>query len=567
MTDNISHPQEYLVYTRRSTDDLINQKNSIEYQTKQCLAFAQAQGLVVAGISIEGFCEKGVVQERHTAFKTAALDIGRDGTVKYRIERPKFQRLVSLLAERKLRGVVCLCWDRLSRNPHDDAIIKDLKARGVDVRFVEATYDNSSSGALHMDIDGMFAAHYSRVSSEKIRAANAKLRAEGKWPGRTPIGYLDQGPDNKPLDPDRAPIIRRMFELYATGEWSMSQLAKWAREQGLMTKPQRPHRTAEEILAGTDSASKPVSYPIKEKTIECMLHNSFYTGMIRHGGIDIPGSHEPLITKNLFQRVQRMLNQRNTSVHYVDKQFFVYRGFVKCACRRSYSPYEKKGFRYYWTPCRDGCLNSRANLREDYIDHLFEALLGRVYLSEKEIAHIKDRAPQALRRRSDKRADKQKELEQQKVRAQRDLGYLEENKITLLREGAYTASAYAEEARRLEDELAGLDSQKVVAESVDGRQMLDTVLEFSELVRLAKTNYKNTLPDEKHHLLSISVSELVVIDGFLANFSAKAGFAAMLKRPVGGFSGPNYVFSELEGIYTEIFKATSQIIPLLASSK
>jgi len=94
-----------------------------------------------------------------------------------------------------------------------------------------------------MDIDGMFAAHYSRVISEKVKNAQRKLRIEGRCLYFTPIGYLDKGSDNKPLDPERAPIVKRVFELYSTGDWSFAQLGKWAAKQGLTTKPVRRKRT------------------------------------------------------------------------------------------------------------------------------------------------------------------------------------------------------------------------------------------------------------------------------------------------------------------------------------
>ncbi len=68
-----------------------------------------------------------------------------------------------MLREKKVKGIIYLCWDRASRNKQDDMIIKKLLALGFPIIFVEATYDKTSAGDLHMDIDGMFAAHYSRV--------------------------------------------------------------------------------------------------------------------------------------------------------------------------------------------------------------------------------------------------------------------------------------------------------------------------------------------------------------------------------------------------------------------
>ena len=155
----------YLIYNRKSTDELNNQKNSLKYQKEQNLLFAKGNNLRVANLTIEGFCRDGVIYEKHSAFKQDDLLIfNKDGTVQFSIERPKFQRLVELLNRRLFKGVIFLCWDRASRNPTDDLIIKRLIKMGVDVCFALATYDKTSSGNLHQDVDSMFSIHHSLVS-------------------------------------------------------------------------------------------------------------------------------------------------------------------------------------------------------------------------------------------------------------------------------------------------------------------------------------------------------------------------------------------------------------------
>jgi DNA invertase Pin-like site-specific DNA recombinase len=549
MDTTIDHSQEYLVYTRRSTDDLINQKNSIEYQVSRCLSFAASAGFIVAGVAVSGFIEKGVIVERHTAYKTNALDIGKDGTIRYKIDRPKFQKLVTVLASHQYRGVICLCWDRLSRNPHDDAVVKDLINRGADVRFVEANYENSSAGALHMDIDGVFAANYSRTISEKVRAANAKLRAEGKCTRKSPIGYLDAGPGNKPVDPARAPLVKRIFELYAQGGWSISQLAEWARDKGLLSKQRRPNRTRDEVLAGETNTKERAAYPVTAKTIEVMLHNPFYAGVIKHGDVEVHGIHEPLITMELFRKVQQMHRSRCTSVHYLDKPFFLYRGFLKCGCSRSYSPYEQKSHSYYWCRCREGCANDNRNLLEERVGVITYEAFGQMHLSDDELYDIEKEAPPRLRRIEKERADKVHAIESRQTLLQRDLAYITENKIDLLREGAYSAADFAAEVRRVEDEHGQLEAANAALKTVSPKEMLDAVLRFSELIRLAKDSYNFGTPDEKHRMLSRSISELVVMNGKLSEIRPKNGFGVFLKRGVTPFGGPNFVFSELTKLY------------------
>src|ERR1035437_7173571 len=212
----------YLIYNRKSTDDEDNQKNSIPYQKSENARFAFKEKLPIALITIKGVCADGVISEKHSGFKEDDyINITDGGMVQYRIDRPKFQKLFQFLIAGYFKGIVCLCWDRISRNKGDDTLIRKLMSNGVDVRFAFATYDKSSSGELHMDIDGMFAQHYSRVTSEKITETLRKARGDGICTYKAPIGYLNEGNmDHQPLDPVRVPIIKQMFEYYATGDWS-----------------------------------------------------------------------------------------------------------------------------------------------------------------------------------------------------------------------------------------------------------------------------------------------------------------------------------------------------------
>src|SRR3989344_394242 len=193
----------FLIYNRKSTDDTANQKNSIKYQKSENARFAYREHLAIAPITLQSFATDGIISERHSGFKEdLRLTFGYNNTVRYRVERPKFHRLVQLLSKGYLKGVIFLCWDRASRNKGDDNILRKLMKSGVDMRFTLAQYDKTSSGELHMDIDGMFAVHHSRVTSEKVSITKHNSRANGLATNKAPVGYLNQGSmEHKPLDP------------------------------------------------------------------------------------------------------------------------------------------------------------------------------------------------------------------------------------------------------------------------------------------------------------------------------------------------------------------------------
>ncbi len=519
----------YLVYARRSTDDANNQKNSLPYQVGEAVRFAKSQGLKIAQDTVEGYCKNGIIEERHSAYKIAPISLKEGGEVTYKIERPKFQRLVDDLARGKYRGVIALCWDRLSRNDHDGSIIKHLMdTLGVDIRFVQATYDRSAAGALHRDVDGMFSMHFSRDISQKTRQGLEKLRSEGRCTYVSPIGYIDHGSDRKTFDPERAPIIKRIFELYATGEWSFRQLAAWARENGLTTKPMRSRRSRAEILAGKENTSEQVPRTITGKSIENILSNPFYIGKLKYKSSVIDGVHPSLIDAQLFYKVQTVLRQRGRSVHYPDKQFFLYRGFLHCTCGRSYSPYEQKGQTYYRSRCKEGCPNRNPNTSTNNLHGHIQDALSRIAFTDEEIAEIKARADIGLNRAATMREKQRNDLERTFERVRDDLAYLKRERVTLLRTGAMDPETFASEVQRLE--LESQEVQKRIGEARESEEeMLKTVLEFSELIKMANLYYKHALDQERHEILTQVFTELALSNDEFT-FIPKGGYLKLFQR-------------------------------------
>jgi DNA invertase Pin-like site-specific DNA recombinase len=506
-----------------------SQKNSIPYQLDESKKLAKIQGLKIADITIEGIVEGGFFAEKHTAYKTADLELTADGLVKYQIERPKFQMMVQMLLKEQIDGVICLCWDRISRNEQDGMLIKKLMDSGVDFKFVQAAYEKTSSGALHRDIDGMFAQHYSRVISEKVKNTFVKFRAEGRCLGPAAIGYLDRGSDDKPIDPERGPIVRRIFEQCSTGEWSMSQLAKWANKEGLTTKPARARRTKAEVMAGDNGDRPQVSNPITPKTIENMLKNPMYIG--KHRGKDgriWDCKHPVLIDATTFFKVQSALKSRNVSIHYMDKNFYTYRGLIRCECSRSYSPYEQKGVLYYRCRCKAECANDDVNLNETEVHEQVATFLERLAFTQQEKAQLESGAHSGLDRIAAQREKALADLERKRKRIYSDLDYLMKNKITLLRNDVATPETFAADVARLEQELADVATKMDIYQEV-AHEMLKYVLTFSELINLASACYKHALDTEKREMVTNAFSELVFYRGEW-KFIPKDGFLALFAR-------------------------------------
>ena len=533
---------QYLIYARKSTDDTDNQKNSIDYQKAEGLKFAKLRHLPIADFDLLNFSQTGIISEKHSGFKEDQnFIINSNGMIQYKIERPKFQKLVQLLHQGMFKGIIFLCWDRASRNRTDDNILRKLMDRGLDIHFVQATYDKTSSGELHMDIDGMFSNHYSRVIREKVTNTIEKLRREGICTYRAPVGYLNLGdPRNKPFDPIRAPIIKRIFEKYSEGNISLQDLARWANNQGLTMTPMRKRRTQMEKEEETEIEA--VARPLTFKNIQKILTNRFYTGQIIgwNGQWVSSISHKALISTDIFSKVQTALNSKRTSVSYDKKLMYPYRGVFRCGCcMRVYTPYMRKGIIYYGARCDHECQNSTRSFNKIGLECKIGETMATMYYSDSQIEILRqaenDYSAHQVQRIKDIEA---KERQITKIRD--DLTFLKDNKLTLIKSGAYTPEDYCNEESRLISQLQTLQKSD---EQVDSKEVLKNVLQFSELSKRINLTYHLSKSPQKEEIMSKMFSELKLSENNL-QFKGRNGFR-IFESPFMAMCDPTGWFSEL----------------------
>ena len=527
----------YLIYNRKSTDEPDNQKNSIKYQKSENARFAYREQLLIAPLSLKGFCADGIISEKHSGFKEDFnLDFNEDGSVKYNIDRPKFYRLLSLLNKGLFKGVIVLCWDRLSRNKGDDTIVRKLMRKGIDIRFVLAKYDKTSSGALHMDIDGMFAEHHSRVTSEKVSLNIKNNREKGICTYRAPVGYLNPGTmENKPFDPERAPLIKHFFELYATGDWTLAGLALYANKHGFTMTPMRRRRTEDEMLAEETDEVMQIEKVARMATytnIHKILTNPFYTGKL----LDCDGmctikskSHKALVSDELFNKVQTMLNKKKVSIHYDVKLNYPYRGLICCAqCHRGFSPSKKKGILYYGIRCKENCSNSFRNFNVNFLEEKIGLLIKSLSFTEDELIEIDARAHTDIALLEEKRFNKLEIGERKKKNIRENLSYLGNNKLTLLKTGVYTPETYLKEEERLKYELNEIKTEEDTSD-LAMEAVIKEVIKLSELLKTFYPYYENALSHEKEEIVRKIFLELLFSEKTL-QYKCKNGFQALKSR-------------------------------------
>ena len=274
--------------------------------------------------------------------------------------RPVFNAVIKSLLRHEAQGLVVHKIDRSARNFADWAKIGDLSDAGIDVHFATESLDfRTRGGRLSADIQAVIAADYIRnLREECSKGINGRLK-QGLCPWGAPVGYLNNG-KGKPKTPDpvKGPLVRELFELYASGAHSLKSVRLAMARRGLVT---------------------PTGRPLALSGIAAILSNPFYCGIIkmRSGGESYAGVHEPIIGPTLFAAVQSVKTGKVGKK--ISRHDHLYAGLFRCAhCQTAMIPERQKGHVYYRCHTPDCATTS---VREEAIADSLVPVLASATLS------------------------------------------------------------------------------------------------------------------------------------------------------------------------------------------
>jgi DNA invertase Pin-like site-specific DNA recombinase len=394
--------------------------------------------------------------------------------------RRQWTEMLKFLRQGKVKGVLIHKIDRSARNLRDWAELGELIDRGVAVHFVNETLDlQTRGGRLSADIQAVVAADFIRnLREETLKGINGRL-SQGIFPMQAPIGYLDCGAGKpKAIDPVKGPLARRAFELYATGRYTLRTLREELDRLGLRNRLNR--EVSINSLAG-------------------MLRNPFYVGLIkikRRGEI-YEGIHKALISRSLFERVQRALDGKLAARPQIHD--FVFRKKLRCTrCGYALIGERQKDYVYYRCHTRT-CLPT--SVREDGPEAKLVPFLQAAELDPEERDYIREKIASLRISQEDDAAKERKavELQLNELRVRRgrladavvdgrlDRDLFEERKAALFTE-----------KQALEERLAALDDPE--------RSGPQNLANFLERLDSAYSLYQSGTNDEKRDLVAFFTS-------------------------------------------------------------
>ncbi len=441
-------------------------------------------------------------------------------------DRPQLQAMLARLADDPSIGcLVVHKLDRLARNLEDHAAVRAaLRKAGVQLHSVTETLEDSASGKLVEGILASIAEFYSAKLSQEIRKGLDQKAAQGGWPGRAPFGYRNVRRDGggrrgeSVLAPDQqAPLVVWAFERYATGELSVAALTEHLAERGLRNRLGNPPGTS---------------------AIHGMLRSPVYAGVVRWRGVDRDGTHEPLVSRELFEKVQTVLDAHSAGGERSWKHDHYLKGTLVCAECGSKLCYALAKGRFGYFRCI-GRNTGRAHCSQG--GYVPAAKLER----EVEALYEGVQVPAALRRRLE-RVLRVEVAERERHRAEateflgRRLRRLAKEREKLLR--AYYADAIdvatlKREQARIKADVAEAESQLAsdTEKLAQAKEIIDLAL---DLAKDCAASYLKARPDVRKMWNRAFFHTIRVRDGTIAGSTHEEPFASILGSHKGSMVDP-----------------------------
>ena len=285
------------------------------------------------------------------------------------------------------------------------------------------------------DIHVAVAKNYSENLKEEVKKGMREKAEQGVYPARAPIGYR-----NNPLtraidiDPERAPIVKRIFEMYGSGNYSLTTLRK--------------------------AVLNELGVRINRAYLETILKSRFYLGYFVWQGVEYKGVHSPIISPVSFAAAQSVFTRRNKPKYR--KHNFPFAGMLTCAHDDCTVTAEMQKQKYIYYRCSNGrgkC--SLPYMREQDLSDRLGDILKDLYVPETVAKTIVDSLQADSDRSKASRQQRIAEVQQRLSALRTRMDQMYEDKLDGKIDEEFWArkmNEWREQERTLESQLSALSS-------------------------------------------------------------------------------------------------------------
>jgi len=232
-------------------------------------------------------------------------------------QRKVFLEMLGYVRKKNICAIIVETTDRLTRNfsdvPTIDLWITESEEHQIHLAKEACILHNSSRSHewFMWRVKVATAEYYVRLLSENVKKGQKEKLAQGWIPTKPPLGYKTVGETGHKIhvvDEGASKLVIKMFELYASGDYSIKKLANTMYDEGMRS---------------------PMGNRLAISRTHSLLRDPFYMGKMRWNDEIHDGKHQPLISKELFDKVQKMLVSKTTPKYM--KHDYLFKGLLRCA--------------------------------------------------------------------------------------------------------------------------------------------------------------------------------------------------------------------------------------------
>lgn len=419
--------------------------------------------------------------------------------------RIQFHQMLDFVKKQKNKtAIVVHCIDRFQRSFKESTEIESLlNADIIELHFLKEglvlAKGSPSSDIMRWDMGILSAKMYVGSLRDNVKRSMEYNWSIGKLQGPAPTGYLNSRDENNKktviIDPVRGPLIKKMFEEYATGLYSLKDMTVWARCHNLTSGFYK------KLLCRT--------------AIHKILQNPFYCGVMRVKGININHMYPTLISKELFELVQQRLTGK-TKVHTKTEYSsidFALRGIFKCGkcgCAITSELHTKpSGKQYIYLKCSHarGDCDQKPVSEAEIFKQLEEEICGSFNFSEKGKEALKKEVREYISKESNFNHGLKQQLQTKLTNARSRL----DSAINLLLDGVIGKDIYESKKAQLDKEIAEIESE--LAKCTDDYAEIGKIIEnIIEVAGNASNLLKSSKVSLRRAFLKLILSNSTITD-------------------------------------------------------
>lgn len=499
MTEIVDFPvgaaQKAVILTRVSSREQ-EDGHSIDAQKHRLLLYCQRRGLEVLRV----------------------FEITESST---RGDRRKFMEMINFCkVQRQTIAIVADKVDRVQRSFKEYPLLDSLIQEGkIELHFNTENYvihkGSVSQERLMWSFGVIMAQSYVDSLRDNVkRSFDHKIRL-GEYPSMAPIGYLNvpnaQGKGDIILDADRATFVRRIFEEFATGAYTLSHITKKVKEWGLRNKTR-------------------TKGPLIKSHLYHILTNPFYHGIMVVKGQSYPHRYLPIIDKATFDKCQSVLANWNKKPFAYKNKEFIFRGLVtSTSTGRTVSSFVKKktyknGGTGEWVYLQSWDKQGKLMyVREEKLLEQAETALQALQLAPDTVEAVKDYLRATDRSERDFYRRQTDELQREESQLQNRLNGM----MDLLMDGAITRAEFDRRRTSIHERQLQITQHLAHNRSGDGNAK-HTMLLLLDVCVQAAALFKRGTVEQKRTILNAVFLNLTLDEETLC-YSYRVPFSTYLK--------------------------------------